>query len=228
MAFFAEAQSPARDYASESAFHLVQNGHVDDAIAVYSKQIAAEPDNYILYLRRGLVLYNLHDYGSAIEDLTEAARLSPNKIKTAADLGDQRWNSGDPITHAWALELEIHVVRADALQHLNRFDEALTDLDTAVSMHPKHALNRHARGVVRMLIGRYDDAIEDFDTVLGQNEVVSDTLFARGLAYFCKEDWLNAKDDFARAAKIAPRNAKIAEWLKRLTDKTRALGISTT
>jgi tetratricopeptide (TPR) repeat protein len=197
----------------------------EDGIALYSKQIELHPKNYVLYLRRAVALNHQRDYEGALEDLNHAAKLSPNKL-TAEKLGDKRWDSSVPETHAWQLDMQIHVMRASVLERLNRFDEALRDLNYVVKLDPQHVANRHARGVVLTLLGQYDKAIEDFDTVLARRMIV-DSLFARGISKFLKEDWIGSREDFTHASKLAPHNAKVVEWLKRAEIVVRAQGIYT-
>lgn len=222
LSYLASAQSLSEvDQASVEA----ALASTDDSIAIYSKQIEMHPKNYVLYLRRAISLSQKHDFEGALADLTEAAKLSPNRL-TAQKLGDKRWDSTLPETHAWMLDMQIHVMRANVLEHLNRFGEALEDLNYAVKLDPQHVENLHARGVVLTLVGEYDKAIADFDKVLGRRMVV-DSLFARGITKFLKEDWMGSRDDFTRAAELAPHNTKVAEWLHRAQATIRAQGIYT-
>ena len=222
MSYLAQAETPKETTPNAAEITVLPT---DDGIAIYSKQIELHPKNYVLYLRRAVALNLLRDYDGALADLTQAARLSPNRL-TAEKLGDKRWDSSVPETHAWMLDMQIHTMRANVLERLNRFGEALEDLNYVVKLDPRHVENLHARGVVLTLLGQYDQAIADFDTVLARRMVV-DSLFARGISKFLKEDWIGSRDDFTRAAELAPHNAKVAEWLQRAQATVRAHGIST-
>ena len=222
MSYLAHAATPSDPTPSAAEIHALPT---DDGIAIYSKQIALHPKNYVLYLRRAVALNVMRDYDGALADLTQAAKLSPNRL-TAEKLGDKRWDSSVPETHAWMLDMQIHTMRANVLERLNRFGEALDDLNYVVKLDPQHVENLHSRGVVLTLLGQYDQAIADFDTVLARRTVV-DTLFARGISKFLKEDWSGSREDFTRAAELAPHNAKVAEWLQRAQATVRAQGIYT-
>lgn len=220
MSYLARAETPNLPSVADAAI-----ASPDDGIAIYSKQIELHPKNYVLYLRRAVALNLMRDYDGALADLTQAAKLSPNRL-TAEKLGDKRWDSSVPETHAWMLDMQIHTMRANVLERLNRFGEALEDLNYVVKLDPQHVENLHARGVVLTLLGRYDQAIVDFDTVLARRTVV-DSLFARGISKFLKEDWMGSREDFTRAAELAPHNTKVAEWLARAQATVRAHGIYT-
>ena len=117
----------------------------------------------------------------------------------------------------WTLSVQVRAARAEVLFALNRLEEALADLDYAVAANFRNQGNRHQRAVLRMITGRHDDAITDFDVMLrrGPNQ---ETLFARGLAKYLKQDWGAAALDFQTAVRLAPNNRKFTEWL----DKSRA------
>ena len=222
MSYLARAETPTE---TESSMAGVDKAPADDGIAIYSKQIELHPKNYVLYLRRAVALNLMRDYTGALEDLTQAAKLSPNHL-TAENLGDKRWDSSQPETHAWMLDMQIHSMRANVLERLNRFGEALDEFNYIVKLDPQHVENLHSRGVVLTLLGQYDQAIADFDTVLARRMVV-DSLFARGISKFLKEDWIGSREDFTRAAAIAPKNTKVAEWLHRAQATVLAHGIYT-
>src|SRR5690242_4725381 len=56
----------------EDAYRLSLNGNFTGAIEVYSEQIRHRPDDYILYLRRGLTQKRNGDLAAAVVDFDEA------------------------------------------------------------------------------------------------------------------------------------------------------------
>ncbi len=207
------ARGPARQTAEHRAYGLAGSGRPAEAVALYSQQIAGDPDNFVLYLRRGLTFQRLKQYEQALADFNQAVRLNPS-TQTAEGLGPRVWDSASPETHQWTLSIQAHTARAEVLMALDRLDEALADLDHAVAANIRNLGNRHQRAVLRMLSGRHDEAIVDFDVILrrGPNQ---EALFARGLAKYLKHDWGAAAADFQAVARLSPNNRKFAEWLEK-------------
>lgn len=106
----------------------------------------------------------------------------------------------------------IHTTRADILQQMNRPEEALADLDFALTLDPRDTSIFYARGMLRTVIGRYDDAIDDFDVILGRRNDVN-WIFTRGVAKYLKGDWSAAAADFQKVTRLAPGNDSYLIWL---------------
>src|SRR3954470_20446524 len=70
----------------QDAFRLSSSGNLTQALEVYSEQIRLHPDQYILYLRRGLTHKHDGDMTAALVDFDEALRRIPRPL-TAAELG---------------------------------------------------------------------------------------------------------------------------------------------
>ena len=199
------------DTADERAYALLQAGQTEDAIGVFTAQIATHPKNYMLYLRRGVTLQQLGRHEEALGDLTEALRISP-PVMTAEELGDRVNNAALPETHHWAMARQLHTARAAALAALGRPNDALADLDAAVALNGKDAMVREQRALTRTYVGRIKDAIDDFNVILARLPTAA-AVAGRANAKYLGGDYAGAAQDFTQADDMSADKGRYAVWL---------------
>jgi tetratricopeptide (TPR) repeat protein len=128
---------------SEAMFNeaedLFANGMYDEANAIYSKVIAADPDNMNAYLRRGFCNSVMNRYDKAIEDFTTV-------IDKHAD-------------HPFA-----YISRGSAQNKLGKFQAGLADFDRALNLDPKNQEAYNNRGWSKNGMGLFDEACKDWNT----------------------------------------------------------------
>jgi len=181
------------------------------AVAAYSAAIAADPANYMTYYRRGVTYQLAGEFERALADFNQAVKLSPTPL-SLGELGTQAANSRHRPTHTLGLVSLLRTTRADVLMRLNRPQEALSDLDTAIAIDPRKSHVFYARGLLRAMTGSYDASIADFDVILARRAHMN-WYFGRGLARYFKGDWSAAAADFVQAAQRAPGNDAYLIWL---------------
>ena len=103
------------------------------ALANYEKAIELYPSYVDAWVRKGITLYNEKEFYEAEVALTEAVKLAPNTFKTVYNRGKVRLASG----------------------HL---EEALGDLDRAISLKPDHAKSHEYFGDALMRMGKEEKA----------------------------------------------------------------------
>ena len=195
----------------EDAFRASSNGNITKAIEAYSEQIRRRPQDYVLYLRRGLTEKQSGDLAAAITDFDEALQRIPQPA-TADELGQRLYNSGLPETHVHNLAVELYSERANAFEKLGRIDEALSDLDSAVALNGRLPAIVERRATLRLLTGQIENARTDFNAVLDRG-MNGDAVFGRGLTAYFSGDWATAATDFAQALRVNPRSGAYALWL---------------
>lgn len=185
-------------------------GNAAQRSASVGAAIAANPDDYMGYYRRGALLLQQRRYEEALADLNAAVRLSPTPLSVEA-LGARINDSTQPETHTLGLVVLVRTTRAEILQRMNRPDEALADFDQALNLDNRKTDILHARAVLRTVSGHYDDAIADFDALIagGNNP---QWYLTRGIAKYMKGDWLAAAADFLESARRQPEDATLI-WL---------------
>ena len=196
---------------SKSKSYGLSAGTGRQAEEFFSAAVADDPADYMGYYRRGVMFEKRREYEKALADFNQAVNLSPTPLSLDA-LGHRVADSSDPDTHTLGLVFLIRTTRADALQRMNRPEEALLDLDQAIALDASKTEVVYSRGMLRAMTGRYDDAIADFDGILARRDN-RDWYFGRGLAKYLKGDWTAAALDLQEAALRAPGDDGYLIWL---------------
>jgi tetratricopeptide (TPR) repeat protein len=92
--------------------------------------------------------------------------------------------------------------------HLNglsfRFDEAVTDLDTAIALAPKEPELYVQRGQLVMLLYEWDRVLENYNIALELDPGFSNAYFHRGVLYYSVMEREKALADFEHYLTLAP------------------------
>ena len=97
--------------------------------------------------------------------------------------------------------------RALALGSMDRYAEALQDLDRAVALDPSRAEAWALRGAAKRQLGRAGDAERDIERALSLAPDNAEALLERGALRRVKGDVRGARADWERAARLAPDSA---------------------
>ena len=150
-------------------------------------------------------------YDEAIDDLTEAIRLTPK-------------------------DADAFVMRGLAWQNLGDFQKAIADYDRAIRNDPESADAFHNRGNAWVYLGKLRKGIADFTRAIQLDPKSAATYTSRGIAWRRKGRYAEALADYERALKLDPHSAKRRLVLgallaccpqRRYRDGTRALELMT-
>ncbi len=124
-----------------------------------------------------------------------------------------------------ALDARAHEHRADSLADIGRHDEALADIDRALSL--KATEYRHyRRGAILVELARYPEAIQSLDAALALEPNDAVTLERRATALLMLDEPTRALADLERALSLKPNSGAIKAALGSAlarTDPERAL-----
>lgn len=190
---------------------MLRAGRQDDALAVFTRQIAEHPGDHMLYLRRGVTLQRMGRHEEALNDLTDALRLGPPAM-TADELGARANNLALPETHRWTIARQLHTQRAAVLEALGRPSDALLDLDAAVALNTKDTGTLEHRALIRTYAGRITEAVDDFNAVLLRLPN-SEAFAGRANAKYLGGDYAGAAQDFTHAIDMNQDKGRYAVWL---------------
>ncbi|MDC0771347.1 tetratricopeptide repeat protein [Streptomyces sp. HD] len=98
------------------------------------------------------------------------------------------------------------VARAAAHRELGRPDEALRDLDRALTLAPDHVPALIDRGALRGQLGRYDDSLRDLDRALGLEPDNTGGLLERSATHWELTQYSLALRDLDRLLRLEPHN----------------------
>ncbi len=101
----------------------------------------------------------------------------------------------------------IHNDRGVAHWRERRYDQALADFETSISLNPDYAPVYNNRGNVLIQIGRSEDAIKDFTRAIELAPAYGAAFNNRGNAYLALGRIAEADADLRKAAKLLPSSA---------------------
>jgi tetratricopeptide (TPR) repeat protein len=154
-------QATVASPATQQGWRLEQQGELPGAIEAYSRAIQADPNDWLSYLRRGMVYMQQKSFDKAVPDFTQYCRLKP------------------AISDSWA-------TRANCFDQMGRFKEAVDDEDKALAIDDL-PIYRFVRTKGLFQLGRYAEAAAEAEKILnikdpGQSETVH-LIHAGSLAY---------------------------------------------
>jgi tetratricopeptide (TPR) repeat protein len=184
-----------------------------------------------------VALYGLARYGDAalrFEELA-AAMMGTPKLQRAQTLAlaGQSWLAADDAAHAKADfdaalalngdDADLLIDRAEAFAALNKYWEAIDDLNRAIELAPKRPDAYVYRGSAYRAVDALDLALEDIERGLAIEPDLVLGLLERGNLRRLKSNPAGAREDWLRVIKLAPNSAAAAAArvnLERLTAET--------
>lgn len=107
--------------------------------------------------------------------------------------------------------------RANALKSLERVDDAIDVLTSAVQVHPESPVLHAAIGDTLRSEHRYTEATPYYDAAIGLYETDQPSqwrvYFARGITYERQADWAAAEADFRKALELSPDQPSVLNYL---------------
>jgi tetratricopeptide (TPR) repeat protein len=125
----------------DQATHLEDQGHNREALAVWQKAAAIEPENAKVQNGLGIALYVEGETGQAFEHLRHAMRMNP------------RW-------------VESHFVLGRFLLEQGHAQEAIPELETAIAIKPRFASAEEALACALEANGNWSGALEHWQRAL--------------------------------------------------------------
>ncbi|WP_299413734.1 serine/threonine-protein kinase [Acaryochloris sp. IP29b_bin.148] len=139
-----------------------------------------QPESSAAFLRRGDAKYNRQEYQAAIEDYTEAIRLSSENAQ--AYLG-----------------------RGNAKYALEQYSAALTDYDEALKHNPEYAYAFNGRGNVKFALKDYESAIKAYNQAIQSNPQFPLAFVNRGNVKSALREYRAAIEDYSQAIRLNPQ-----------------------
>jgi len=130
-------------------------------------------------------------------------------------------------------EARQHILRSKELYEQDKLDEAIAELDKAVSLAPRHALPYVCRATVRFGKKDFDGAIRDIDDAVRLEPGRASSGYSlRGSAYGMKREYAKAAKDLDEALRLNPEDVEALNgraWIaatcpiEKLRDNAKAL-----
>lgn len=193
-----EERSPATYYAASMASERrgdtvnVQIAMMDSAIAMFSTPLPTEAASYVM--RRAQLYEKAGRYREAVLDYNQYCYLNNNKVNA-----------------------RFHYDRALIEQKAKMYQQALDDLDAAISLAPKEALFHVEKSAVFIRIGQIDDCISEAKKSLELNPNLPDAYRIMGYAQIEKGEKALGKQNLQKAIDLGDEAAQ--ELMNQYSDK---------
>ena len=183
----------------------------------YQQAIRLKPDFAVAYNSRGTAFDDKGDHDSAIADYTKALSLDPTIVAAYFNRASAYRAKGDAPHAVQDLDTMIRLKPDSAEAYSNRclikvranlaLDQALSDCDQALKIHPNLGPTIMLRTLVLARLGRFDDVIAATGEILARDPKSAPALYVRGVARSKKGDTAGGSADMAAAAAISPKIA---------------------
>ncbi|MBD2383901.1 tetratricopeptide repeat protein [Cylindrospermum sp. FACHB-282] len=128
---------------------------------------------------RSYIYSQSHQYSKALEDLTEAIKLAPEKA-------------------------EYLTVRGETYCYIQCYDEALQDFNRAIELDSNYRWAIASRGVTYRLMHRYNQALQDLNRAIELDPDDQWVLAHRGVTYCWMQRYNESLQDLNRAIELDP------------------------
>lgn len=198
---------------------------LDQAPGYFTARIQANPYDHFAFAYRGVALRYLGELDKAIQDLSEAIRLSPGTAawrnnrgltfnnKKEYDLAIADYTEAIRLKPRWALPRNN---RGRAFANKREFDQAIADYSEALRLDPNYALAFNNRGLAFYGKKDYDRAIADFSEALRLDDKNPHSYNNRGNAYRNQREFERAINDYNEAIVLDGKNAAAYDNVARL------------
>lgn len=208
---------------------LADAGKYNDAVATFTKALAANPSSAAAYIGRGLAKRSLKDNAGALADVEQALQLDPANAEAHRSRSMIRRSAND---YAGALadanravelapeQFRSYLTRGLAKEGLKDLNGALADYDRAIQLNPAYAMAYFYRGTTRVNLKDNRGALTDLDRFIALNSTNSSAYNNRGLAKERLGDLAGAVADYEKSISLNPNSETAKRNLANLRSKT--------
>lgn len=213
-----------------STMTWIQTGYWKDSITLFTHTLAVTENNYTAHANRGLAFQTAGDHAKALEDYSQALKLTPDFSRVAVNRGivhrelGQLENARDDFSYAIYLVLSdrdslggklsnVYYQRGKVNRQLGDLEKALRDFDEAIRLVPKHAKAHLERAGVYVERGEYDLSLRDLKSSIDhspQNPQSHNEL--AWLLATCPEDSIRNGNQAVQHARKACELSKWADY----------------
>jgi tetratricopeptide (TPR) repeat protein len=169
------------DFVKSGSVHL-QAGELDAALSDANNAIQLNPGRVDAYVLRAFVRNRKNPKAEDLEDWDKIIELAPSA----------------PETESW------YLARANSRARKQKWNVALNDLESAISLNPKHAINYNFRSYIYLMKGDLDLARADYQKSLEIEPGLPSPFVRRGYARNLTLDFAGAQSDYSKAIEWKP------------------------
>ncbi|WP_323797376.1 tetratricopeptide repeat protein [Nisaea sp.] len=197
----------------EKSLGAHQKGDLEIAAEGYRAILDRFPNHAITLDLYGTLLHQTGEIARALEFLERAVALAPESTSARLHLGAARMAAGNPadalkefqiVCSVDADNAEGWLSQAQALEQLNRLDEAITSARRAVDILPAHAVTLGRLGALLLKAGQAEAALSALAGVHRADPLALEAYLHTALAWKAAGDRIAAEKAVRRGIIIAP------------------------
>lgn len=173
----------------KKALWEANQGHDENAIALFTRLISYEPQSAEHYVNRGLVYARNQQWEKAMADYNRAIEIDEDLDKAYSNRANLHARNQD-----WA--------------------EAISDYDDAIDLNPLNTRARLNQSITFREMGNLEEALICLDIALLLQPENAALYAERGRAYHLQGDWNCAIADYQTALKLTETNLEKPEALR--------------
>ena len=197
-------------YLLSSAYGAIKDDGVglvtslDRQIFALEKAIAADSQDFVLYMELGVLMRSLQRYEEAIAAFDNAIRLNPSHPLAYNDRAItytiSRQYEKALADYTTAISINPQFARAlnnrgSTYDYMEQYENALADFNQAILISPNYASPYSNRGNTYYSLGAYDQALFSYNQALAIDPESADALRARSSLYVALQQNGQAQDD---------------------------------
>lgn len=198
---------PSHDSQFLLSIGLFKTNHLSQALTT-TKEILSFDKDGSYYGLHGEVLLAMNDYSAALNYLRQAVKKDPRNslnqknlcrsARFAASFEEAltACNASIQIDSDYA---EAYFERANILQSMHQFIQALSDYDRAIAIRPSESRYLINRGSTKQSLGDYESALYDFNQAISAKGNNAYAYYNRGISHIYLNNLEKARKDFSTA-----------------------------
>ncbi|MCC7201485.1 MAG: tetratricopeptide repeat protein [Nitrospirae bacterium] len=220
---------------------LLNEGKPDEALKAFEKASAADPENPLPHYYAGVAYHRNRQPVPAMNSLNRALSLRPGMPEAILEIGKIMEELGlfDRAREAYRTvasgkenaelvqEAEERIRRLTIMEHSRaaarlfqekRWEEALKELETVLSLAPEDAEARYASGIAYQRLGQFNKAVEAFQKVTDINPAHVNALMQQAGTYDLIGNYEKAMEVFRKVISLNPDSPQAKEAGERISE----------
>lgn len=189
-------------------------GKFEKCLQDINQAIVRGPQNALFYYVRFLANFSLKNFNNAYNDIVLSASLGNDSAKEVIKILGNLSFPTYALNDAEKLDPNFYCERGSKLMNENKYGDAITDFDKAISLNPTNAHYYFQRGFAYLELGNPKQCLEDLNEAIALEPKNEQFYTGRAIAKRELGNQKEAIDDFITAAKLGHKFAQ--EKLKAL------------
>lgn len=176
-----------------------------ESVDYYTAYISTHSPRAIDYFGRGMDFMTVRNFAAAINDFSEAIKLTPDFTLAWLMRSVAEWRAGG--ANAATSEPVNGAVNAGRVEQIAATRRAIADLDKVIELSPDMATAYYNKGIMLAELEDYTSAIAAFGKAIEMKPDMGEAFYNRGYCFFKLGNATSGSSDLSRAGELGIVNA---------------------